>query len=1058
MSIVFAAAATASAAAGSVSTNDWENVEVNSRRRLPAATYAMPLADAAAALGDSLEPETPYAISLDGTWRFRWAGDPARAPAGFEKTDFDDSQWGEIDVPSCVEMRGYGIPIYSNIRYPHKKEWPLVRDRETGRADYNPVSSYRRRFTLPDGWKGRETILRFEGVGSAFYVWVNGEMAGYAEDSRLPSEFDITPFVREEGENTVAVRVYRWCDGSYLEDQDMFRYSGIFRSVSLWSRPKAGIADFRVWSETGGKSAGVKARLFVEVMLRGTEAAAPKATLYDAAGKVAAALSGNADIADGKAILKAEIENPRLWSADDPYLYTLVIESGDDVRAKKFGFKEQKIDGCRILVNGRPVKFHGVNRHECNPDNGCATTLDDMVKDIVLMKRHNIDTVRTSHYPNHRLWYDLCDRYGIYVIAEANVEAHGYGYGKDGLGSKKEWNGAIVERNARNVAFYRNHPSVTIWSLGNETGHGDCFRNARAAVKAADPTRPVHWERGNEDADIDSVMYPGVEWLEKRGREGDGPGGRPLVMCEYAHAMGNAVGNLEEYWSTIYAHPSLAGGCIWDWADQAIWKYTDRADPETGERIRYLAYGGDFDDTPNDGAFCNNGIVDPLRGVTPKLLEVAHVYRPLAVRREKDGKLVLVNRSPFTSAGAYDGEWTLLENGEAIAKGSVAPAAVAPLSEGRIEASGLDEALDGLRPGKEYFLDVSFSTRRDTLWAKAPWTVAREQLAVSAPADAGEKPAGGAADASGGTARDLPHFETGDEEIVAEAGRTIAVFDRKTGALSRLVFGRNLQAIATLAPGVCGGPALECRRAFADNDKWLEGDFAKAGLLRLSHHALSISTTSNSLVAVVDVSGAKGAGFIHTCEYVFAPDGSITMRNKVEPYGSMPDLPRLGLRMMLPHQLSRMEYYGRGPHENYIDRCTSAFFGRYASTPAEQYVEYVRPQENGGRSGVRWVEFRNVRGFGLRFSSPEPMFMQALKYTWEDLWMARHTSGERRRYAPPAPRKETVLELDWRQTGLGGASCGPVPLKKYRFAPSETVEWTLKIEPVGPEARKAKAG
>ena len=472
--------ALAACAACAAETNDWENLQVNSINRLPARTYAMPLASEAAALTDALEPETPYRKSLNGDWKLSWAGSPDLRVKDFWKADFDDSGWFTIDVPSCVEMRGFGAPGYTNVRYPHawdpKRDVaaPTIRDRDTDARDYNPVSSYRTTFTVPEDWAGRDVILRFDGVYSAYYVWVNGHRVGYAEDSKLPSEFDITPYLRD-GANLLAVEVYRWCDGSFLEDQDMFRFSGIFRDVTLWAKPKGGIWDFTVQAELAAGYASAK------LNVAGCDLADAK--LYDADGELVGAFTCG--------LAPLQVANPRLWSAEDPYLYTLVIRKGDDIRAKKVGFKGQRIVGSRFLVNGQPVKFKGVNRHETNPDNGRTVSMDDMMKDITLFKRHNINTVRTSHYPNDRRWYDLCDRYGIYVVAEANVEGHEPGYGENGLGRHPEWDHSIVERNARHAVFYRNNPSVTMWSMGNETGRLLPPRDRRREGPRPDAPRPL---------------------------------------------------------------------------------------------------------------------------------------------------------------------------------------------------------------------------------------------------------------------------------------------------------------------------------------------------------------------------------------------------------------------------------------------------------------------------------------------------------------------------------------------------------------------------------------
>ncbi len=1063
-----ALALAASAAIAAERTNDWENTAVNSINRLPARTYTVPLADEASALSDDLEPATPYSMSLDGEWRIKWVGDPARRPQGFERPEYDVSGWEKIDVPSCVEMRGYGTPDYTNIRYPHANKWPKILDRDTGRPDNNPVSSYRREFTVPEGWAGRDVILRFEGVGSAFYVWVNGKSVGYAEDSKLPSEFDVTPYLNKPGEaNVLAVQVFKWCDGSYLEDQDMFRFSGIFRDVSIWAKPKDGIWDFKANVKCkieNGKCDGA------ELSVEGIDGEW-SATLYDAEKNAVA--SGNSRLST----LSFQLSSPRLWSAEKPYLYTLVLKKGGDIRAKKVGIKEQRIDGNTFLVNGRPVKFKGVNRHETNPDNGRTVTLDDMLADITLMKRYNINTVRTSHYPNHRLWYDLCDRYGIYVVAEANVEAHEPGYGKDGLGLFPEWDRSIVERNERNAIFHRNNVSVTLWSMGNETGHGDCFRHAMAAVRRIDPTRPIHWERGNEDADVDSAMYRTVEWLERRGMLGDSKAGAKLegeaggdgfaisghtagkafFMCEYAHAMGNAIGNFQEYWDVFYRHPSLAGGCIWDWVDQAVWKYTDRVDKKTGERERYLAYGGDWDEEPNDGPFCCNGVVDPLRNVSPKLVEVGHVHRNLVTTRRDDGTFELWNRFAFTSADEFDGSWALLEDGVEVAKGEFAPPAVAPLSRGAVELAGLSAALPALDAAKEHFVNVAFATKEDAPWAPKGWIVARDQIALpSVKAEAKDADDRKADDASAKAPRMF--VEDDGDRVIVERARTTAIFDRRTGALASL-YVRGVNVFDTPAPGITGGPQLTCIRAFTDNDRWMATGSAwgvdrtkgyqASGLLNLEYHPGGITFGTNTVYVTVDVAGAKGCGFTHECEYMFGEDGSVTLASKVTPYGVMPPaLPRLGLTMRLPPNLERMKYYGRGPWENYVDRNTGSFLGVWESTVREQFVDYVRPQDNGGKSDVRWVEFTDKYGNGIRFSGSEPLFMQALHYGWEDLEFARHVNGQRRFRAPLRPRDETVLNLDVRQTGLGGASCGPGPMDKYRFDPSKPVEWSMKIEAV----------
>lgn len=1062
LTIVAAMASALSVAA----THDWENPAVNSRSRMPAATYAMPLADSRAAFSDALEFDTPWKMTLNGEWKFHWSGDPARRPFHFWKDSFDVSGWETIDVPCCVELRGYGMPHYIAHGYPHKFAWPKILDIESGTPDYNPVMSYRRKFTLPERWKGRETILRFDGVSSAYYVWINGKEAGYAEDSKLPSEFDITGLLKE-GENEIAVQVFRWCDGSYLEDQNMFRFSGIFRDVALWSRPKAGIADFAV-SQTFAADY-TKAEVKVDVSTYGAEKGV-EATLYDARFKeVANGKTKPAALSSQLSTLNFQLSSPQLWSAEKPYLYTLVLKCGEDIRAKRIGLKEQKIIGEKFFVNGRSVKFKGVNRHETSPVNGRSVTLDEMLRDIKLMKLYNIDTVRTSHYPNHRLWYDLCDRYGIYLVAEANVEAHGAGYGKKGFGPIKAWEHSIVERNERQVKFYRNNPSVTMWSVGNETRHGDCFRAAIASVRKIDPSRPVHWERGAADADMDAGMYFSVERIEEIGTKLDAERKRPFFHTEYAHAMGNAMGNFKEYWDVTYAHSSLIGGCVWDWMDQAFWAGTGRIDPATGREERYLAYGGDFYEHPHNGPICQNGIIGPSAEVTPKLVEVGHVHRnlvvtlpettmPLDLYRKtlkaaiRDGgpfSVFVWNRFAFTSSGEFNVSWELLEDGQPVADGACDWSAIGPGDSGcrKILLPKTD-----VKENVEYYLNVTFRLKSDTLWAKKGWTVARDQI-VLVERDFGVK----GTEASGGERETLgnsrPVVKEDEKSITVECGGTLAVFSRKSGLLVRLAVD-GVSVLEERSPGVPAGPHLTCVRAFVDNDKWMKDAFLSSGLVRLGYHPEPIVVEGDTVKTVVDVTGTKGCGFRHECKYRFRADGSVEMDNKVTPYGRMPKaLPRLGLSMRLAPALENIRYYGRGPWENSIDRCSGSFLGVYTSTVAEQFVDYVRPQDNGGKSGVRWAEFTDDAGKGVRFEASEPMCMQALHFGWEDLFLARHDGWQKsmrqiRRYSPPVAQRDVLLNLDVRQTGLGGASVGPAPLEKYCFDPSRAVLWRMVISPV----------
>lgn len=1034
-------------------TNDWENIFINSINRLPARTHSVPLSSENDALNDALEIKSPYAMSLNGTWKISWAGNPELRVKGFEATNYDDSNWLQIPVPACVEMHGFGSPWYVNWRFPHKLDWPRIRDRQSGKNDYNPVSSYRRKFNLPKDWNGRKIILRFDGVYSAYYVWINGKKVGYAEDSKLPSEFDVTEYVTA-GENLIAVEVYRWCDGSYVEDQDMTRFSGIFRDVTLWSMPKNGIWDFTV-----------NIALAKDYKSATLSVDCPNAewTLYDAKFK---------RVACGKAADKITINDVELWSAENPYLYTLVLKKNGDIRMKRVGFKEQKIVGNAIYVNGKKIKFRGVNRHETSPSGGRTVTKADMIKDAELMKQNNFDTVRTSHYPNHWLWYEICDRYGLYVMAEANVEGHESDWLKTGLGRFPEWSHTIVERNVRQVLFYRNNPSVVFWSLGNETDHGPGFTEAIAAIKRIDPAHIVHWERANKESDVDSRMYRSVVWLERRGMMGDGiplpditkpiddkrdvedlsktqTPNKPYFMCEYAHAMGNALGNFQEYWDTFYKYDSLAGGCIWDWIDQAVWKYTDKIAPNTGKRERYLAYGGDFDNAPNDGPFNCNGLITAERKETSKLIEAKHVQRYLVVRELDDGNFELENRYGFTCAEEFDGNWEIVEDGVVVKRGEFKTPAIAPLSRGLLPFTRKDFTSQS---AKERFLNVTFTLKDDALWAKKGHVVSRNQLLINK----GQKKV------KKSKPQGMQIATLRDGAISVGRGLTRAVFDQKSGTLRELVL-NGTAILRDPANGITTGPRATCMRALVDNDVWLRGDqygespfygqlFA-SGLTQLRYHARPIVADGNTVKITTLITGNKSAGFTHETQWTFMEDGSIEMKNRLIPHGTMPPaLPRIGLSMMLNGELENMRWYGRGPHENYVDRKTSAFFGIWNSTVTEQYVPYVRPQDNGYKSDVKWVEFTGDDGAGVRITSDNDMFVQALHYTWEDLEFSRHRAGQQRYRVPLNPRKEVCLNIDLRQLGLGGNSCGPKPLRKYIF-PIQEENWTVRFEPVAGRKR-----
>lgn len=1015
---------------------EWANELVNYVNVEPARAYSFPLGSVDAALTREL-PETPYVKSLDGVWKYNWCGAPDLRPRDFFCLGFDDSKWYDIEVPSCVEMKGFGVPIYRNIVYPHPATPPDVD------KDYNPVSSYRTTFTVPEEWKYRPVFLRFEGVYSAYYVWVNGEKVGFSEDSCTAHEFNVTKFLKP-GENLLAVEVYRWCDGAFLEDQDFFRYSGIFRHVMLFAPPKVEIRDF-FWKPKFSKdflSVGVD--LSVELRDLGEDADTQfpsiSATLYDADFR----LVKEADCAGNKfSTINFQLSTFHAWSAEDPYLYTLVIKAGDDIRSCKVGFMKTEIgpDGA-ILVNGRPVKFKGVNRHDASAVNGRSLTRDEMLRDVILMKRNNIDTVRTSHYPNDPYFYHLCERYGIYVQLEANVESHGMRYGVKSLASSPSWTQAHVDRCRDMVVNWRNSPCVFMWSWGNEAGQGPNFDVVDAECRKLDDTRPTAYRQDCERFQIDGPCYPTVASIRQRGLSR-----KCSFFFEYAHGMGNALGAFKETWDEFYKSPSLTGGCIWDWIDQAVWKEADRVGAD-GKRLRYLAYGGDHDEE-NDGNFCVNGIVDAERNETPKLAEVKHVHRNIVVSWPEgsapsiadcvagSATVEVWNRFSFTASDAFAVDYEVLENGVAVARGSLEWPRVEPLSR---KAMKLPKIALIPKEGAEYFVNVSFRLREDALWAEKDHLVAHDQLPLAGDAS----PRHESANRGSGVIRPF------QEGLAVEAGSTLARFNRTTGTISFLSMnGRTI--LSDSEDGIVRGPRLTCMRALTDNDKWLRDELYSSGLTQLRYHVRELRAANvegmPAVHAVVEVNGAKSAGFLHEADYVFAADGAIEIRNTATPFGKMPSaLPRLGLSMMLAPDLEQMEWYGRGPHENYVDRCASAFVGRWSSTVAEQYVPYCRPQDNGYKCDVRWAAFRDNEGVGMCVKGDVPLFVQALHYSWEDLEFARHRDKQERIWNEKPPRAEACLNIDIRQLGLGGASCGPRPEAEYIF-PIREERWSITLSP-----------
>lgn len=1022
--------------------NDWENETIISIGKEPprASGLSFDSFDSAQKAYSWDTPEgliksryaSDYYKPLNGQWKFNWVGHPDKRPRDFYRIDYDVEKWDTIKVPSNWELQGYGTPIYVNISYPHPSKPPHIMsdvpDHYTSKRNPNPTGSYRRTFTVPANWQDREVFIHFAGVSSAFYLWVNGKKVGYSQGSRVPAEFNITDFLKP-GDNVLAVEVYRWSDGSYLEDQDFWRLSGIYRDVFLFARSSTHIRDYFIKSDLDEQYKD--ANLDIEVSVRnlsGKDSSANIAVhIIDPDGKKVKNLtskSSTTKIKPGKEVevkITGPVKNPKKWNAENPNLYTVLLELKDaagkilEVKGCKFGFREVELKNRQFLLNGVPVLLKGVNRHEHDPDLGHALETGSMIRDIELMKLNNINTVRTSHYPNQPIWYDMCNLYGIYVIDEGNVESHGMGYGERSLGHAASWEKAHTDRVERMVHRDKNHPSIVIWSIGNEAGPGRNFTACRKAIRSIDTSRPIHYERMNSVGDIDSTMYPSVQWLE---RTGQSDSDKPFIICEYAHAMGNAIGNLQEYWDVIERYDRLIGGCIWDWVDQGLRKYTGFKNPD-GTPQWFFAYGGDYGDQPNNKNFCCNGVIGPDRKVTSKLREVRKVYQYVKFTLEeisaKGVKVKLSNNYHFTNLNTFKGKWTLVEDGIEINSGDFKLPSVDPAKSVVIS---LPVKVRKLSPGAEYFLNLSLKQTLNTLYAPSGYTIASEQLELKYSVPAASR--------ISGTVPDLKLHNNGDR-IDIEGKAFKVSFSRKSGTLSSLVYdGREM-----IHQG--RGPQLNVFRAFVDNDKWFSANFRKAGLDKLIYTVRNFrsdlvgsGTVSVQIVTDCLASGSQGCGFTHTAVYTIFGNGWIDVQNHIVPYGDVPLLPKVGVGMMLSQDYENFTWFGRGPHESYVDRKRSTDIGLYQGLVSEQYEEYVRPQENANKTDVRWAALTDNSGRGVMFINHDMYSVNASHLTADDLDRAGNIHNVK-------PRDGVAFCIDAVHMGLGGASCGPAPMKKYRL-------------------------
>jgi len=1037
--------------------HDWENEQVIGINKEAAHSTYIPYSTISQSLLDYAE-DSPYYQCLNGTWKFNWSKSPDLRPLNFYKPDFDISYWDDIDVPSDWQMRGYGKPIYTNVTYPFAKNPPFIMkgkvfDSWTKSKLPNPVGSYRRNFEIPNNWEGKKIYLHFAGVQSAMYVWINGKKVGYSQGSMTPAEFDITSYV-SKGKNMIAVEVYRWSDGSYLEDQDFFRLSGIFRDVFLFATPRLHIRDFFVQSELNSdfSSAVLKTNLSFQNEGYHDAVSVEGYLLKDGEtynGEKPVFVHNISKRESGKKQFELKIEtivdHPKLWSAEIPNLYVAVFVLKDatgnkmEVIGTLFGFRKIEIKDSQLWVNGKSVKLKGVNRHEVDPENGRSVSYDLMLKDIRLFKRFNINTVRTCHYPDNTWFYKLCDRYGIYMIDEANLESHGMGYDKESLAHDVNWQKAHVDREVSMVERDKNHPSVIIWSMGNEAGPGVNFEVCRKAIKEIDSIRPIHYERYNKVADIESTMYPSVEWLDNTGGK-ESP--KPFIMCEYGHAMGNAVGNLQEYWDVIAKHKRLIGGCIWDWVDQGIKK---EVPGKPGEY--FFAYGGDFGDRPTDWNFCVNGLTTPDRSVTPKMEEVKKVYQYITVSPEDilKGKVKIKNNYQFINLDKYDASWEMSCNGKLIDAGFLAPVDLKP---GDSKELTIPFTKPQIQPGGEYFLKVLFKLKKDELWAKRGYVMAWDQMAV--PFQVPEvKPD-----------RNIPGGiqceEKGDRIDVSGKYFTLG-FNKKVGTITDLsywgteIFKTKEEAVYggkkiedhrhtiwqdTITSEKVSGPMLNIFRAPADNDRGYATKWREEGMAEMIPEVKSFTIKEeNSVIKIeteIESRTIKGYTVRQHTSYKIYGNGFIDVTTEFDPDTLDYPLAKLGFIMQLPKGFEKVTYYGAGPHENYRDRLHSAAIGQYETTVSDMFVPYLRTQECGNRSNVRWVTVTNHNGTGMMVAGNPVFDFSALHYTPEDLDRANHPYELTK-------RSETILSIDMQHCGLGGGSCGPGPMDKYLLKTQKAV-------------------
>lgn len=1006
-----------------MSNKHWENPETVAFGRLPARSSFQTFASRA----DALEGRSDRRLSLDGIWRFTRIPHPDQAPDGWTAPDFDDAAWRKISAPSLWTLAedSPDKPIYTNVLMPFKAEPPNV-------PTLNPTGLYRRTIELPVGWQGERTVIRPEGVENSYYLYCNGEEVGFSKDCRLPSEFDLTPFL-SPGLNTIALKVLHWSDSSYIEDQDQWWHAGIHRSIWLYMTPPVYIRD--IYCKPALDIAASEGALRVAVRLGDTSRSSlnhsVQIELLDPAGQPVLAAPLDTTL-EKTAFMPLTGSGPLVnfdtpagpvkpWSAEAPHLYTVIVTLRDpagvvlEVAPVRVGFKHIEISNRELLINGQPVLIKGVNRHDHSDVTGKVISEALMRQDIEVMKQHNINAVRTSHYPNDSRFYELCDEYGLYVVDECNLEAHHHYHQ---LGTDPAWATAFISRVVRMVERDKNHASIIMWSMGNETGFGPHHAAMAAWVRQYDPTRPIHnenaicdqgvgemWDANQHGTDIICPMYPSVDDIVQHAVHSSDP--RPLIMCEYAHAMGNSCGNLKEYWDAIEKHRGLQGGFIWEWLDHGL--------KETANGIPYWAYGGDYGEDRHDLNFVCDGLCWPDRTPHSSLIEYKKIIQPITVTRVRGASFRIHNKQWFADLSQYHCRWELLRNGIGVTGGTLAGLDAKPQDHVEIR---LDYDLPRLKPGDEASVLFHFTLAEDTAWAQRGFEVAFEQIAVGHRAPRTHSDRG---------SRHVTLEQNGRRWLVS-AGDSTHVF-ATSGWQGWQVDGTSL---------FDAGPMLNIWRAPLDNDGikgWSDqsgkplGRWRELGIDRLEARDASISACQHEAGGVcVDIAqqydAEKGSLRLLSRYRVTDPD-SILVTHEFELDEALADLPRLGVRLRLPARFEQLSWYGRGPHETYIDRKQSGVMRVHESTVSAQYVPYILPQGHGNLTEVRWLRLDDGK-VGLEFSAERVMEASATHYPDEMLTPAMHTYEL-------APQPETWLSLDVMQRGVGGASCGPDTLPQYRL-------------------------